>query len=187
MSVLDVCNEALLLIGEPPIFSLDEGTTQAKRLNIVFDRSFTHLLSSHHFSFALVTSSLVQTSGVTPFVGYSYVFAKPTGLLFLKDVVNLNNKQIPFRLSKDGIHTQEAGELYAEYTVMVDIDDTSPLFRTALAYYMATKMHNDVSDNASKYQVLRDDFELHWKKCVGRDGVHAHVRVIDNTIEAMYR
>ncbi len=125
MSKLEVCNQALLLVKQPPVFDLDATSSQSRTLNIIYDRSYAHLLSSHYFNYALKTAELVAISGVTPFVGFSSVRAMPQGALSLKDVVDADGRQVKFRIGADGIHVTSGDILYAEYTYTIDIDKTS--------------------------------------------------------------
>lgn len=179
MSKLEVCNQALLLVKQPPIFDFENTTTQARNINLIYDRSFAHLLSSHYFNYALKSSELVEVANVTPFVGFSSVRAMPQGALSLKDVLDVNGMQVQFRIGADGIHVTSDNQLFAEYTALVDIDKTSALFRTALAYYMAKQLISFVSATGVTQQLLDQAFLEHWAKCVSHDGVHEDIKLVN--------
>ena len=182
MSKLEVCNQALLLVKQPPVFDLDATSSQSRTLNIIYDRSYAHLLSSHYFNYALKTAELVAISGVTSFVGFSSVRAMPQGALSLKDVVDVDGRQVKFRIGADGIHVTSDDILYAEYTYTIYIDKTSPLFRTSLAYYMAKQIISSVTATGVTQQLLNADFLEHWGKCVAHDGVHEDIKLVNQDV-----
>jgi hypothetical protein len=182
MSKLEVCNQALLLVKQPPIFDLDATSSQSRDINIIYDRSYAHLLSSHYFNYALKVAELVTITGVTPFVGFSSVREMPQGALSLKDVVDADERQVQFRIGADGIHVKSSDKLYAEYTYLIDIDKTSALFRTALAYYMAKQLIGKVTATGVTQQLMNADFLEHWGKCVAHDGVHEDIKLVNQDV-----
>jgi hypothetical protein len=175
MSQLEVCNQALQLVGQPPVVSLDEGSSQGRTLITVYQRAFSHLLASHYFPFCLFSSSLVSLTEPTPFVGYTSVRAFPTGAISIKDIKDKEGRQLDFRAGAEGIHVKSTGEVFAEYTKMVAIEATSILFRTALAYYLATQIIYSYDTSGTRQQLLEQNFNDHWKKCVSHDSLNQEI------------
>ena len=76
-SKVDICNEALNLLGANTISSLTEATTTAVLCNRIYDTEVDYLLRQHNWNVAVREANLAAVVG-TPVVGWLYKFLMPT-------------------------------------------------------------------------------------------------------------
>lgn len=76
-SKVDICNEALNLLGANTIASLTETSTTAVLCNRIYDTELDYLLRQHNWNIAVREANLAAVTG-TPVVGWLYKFLMPT-------------------------------------------------------------------------------------------------------------
>ena len=76
-SKVDICNEALNLLGANTISSLTESSTTAVLCNRIYDTEVDFLLRQHNWNAAVQEANLAAVTG-TPVVGWLYKFLMPT-------------------------------------------------------------------------------------------------------------
>ena len=76
-SKVDICNEALNLLGANTIASLTEASTTAVLCNRIYDTEVDYLLRQHNWNVAVREANLAAATG-TPVVGWLYKFLMPT-------------------------------------------------------------------------------------------------------------
>ena len=76
-SKVDICNEALNLLGANTISSLSETSTTAVLCNRIYDTEVDYLLRQHNWNAAVQEANLAAVTG-TPIVGWLYKFLMPT-------------------------------------------------------------------------------------------------------------
>lgn len=76
-SKVDICNEALNLLGANTIASLTETSTTAVLCNRIYDTEVDYLLRQHNWNVAVREANLAAVVG-TPVVGWLYKFLMPT-------------------------------------------------------------------------------------------------------------
>jgi len=86
-SKVDICNEALNLLGANTIASLTETSTTAVLCNRIYDTEVDYLLRQHNWNSALREANLAAVTG-TPVIGWLYKFLMPTDPYCLR-VINV--------------------------------------------------------------------------------------------------
>jgi hypothetical protein len=86
-SKVDICNEALNLLGANTIASLSEASTTAVLCNRIYDTEVDYLLRQHNWNSALREANLAAVTG-TPVIGWLYKFLMPTDPYCLR-VINV--------------------------------------------------------------------------------------------------
>ena len=76
-SKVDICNEALNLLGANTISSLSEASTTAVLCNRIYDTEVDFLLRQHNWNAAVQEANLAAVTG-TPSVGWLNKFLMPT-------------------------------------------------------------------------------------------------------------
>ena len=76
-SKVDICNEALNLLGANTIASLTESSTTAVLCNRIYDTEVDCLLRQHNWNSAVQEANLAAVVG-TPVIGWLYKFLMPT-------------------------------------------------------------------------------------------------------------
>lgn len=79
---LDICNDALILIGEDIIATLTDNTDQALTVNQLYPRVRDAVLAAHPWHFATKRVSLVRHA-VAPVFGWDFQYILPTDMLRL--------------------------------------------------------------------------------------------------------
>jgi hypothetical protein len=94
-SVVDICNEAMDLLGAATITSLTESSKEARLCNRRFETVRDSVLRSHPWNVAVTRASLAQDS-VGPAFGFTYQYTLPTDPYCLRLLAfwnsNVNNE-----------------------------------------------------------------------------------------------
>lgn len=180
-SPIEVCNLALSRIGiDQLIEDFNDPNTRARACNFHFPLAFEHCLNDAHWNFAQKVVQLALVADVTV-PGYEYVYRYPVDCLnahiltdeggnrsisranLFRDVwdydaAGLAQRKWPYQVMADPITAgariivTDLPLAYLWYTAQVtDVNQTSPLFRDALAWKVAMEIS----------LVLRADTRLH--------------------------
>ena len=127
-SRVDICNEALSLIGSESITSFEEKTSTARRMKRLYDTSRKALLRLHSFNFA---TKRIRLSPLTqkPIFGYEYQYQLPNDLIRLISVSSedyvvemdrllTNSKSIELVYVFDNINEQTYDSLFTECLIL---------------------------------------------------------------------
>ncbi|MBB5040591.1 hypothetical protein [Prosthecobacter dejongeii] len=159
MTPVDICNGALLRLGEARIMALGDANTPARKCAVLFAPTRDQVLRAHRWNFArarAVLSALAQA----PAFGWARQFSLPTDCL---RVLSLNGDT-----EEEGAEYEIEGgklltdELAAEVRYVARIEDTEkfdPLFCEALTVLLASKLAVALTGSAGKAQELRTEYE----------------------------
>lgn len=79
-SDIEICNRALVMIGQEPIMTLDESSKASRRCKQLYSPARDKLLREHPWSFAMTRKRLAKQDVAIPY-GYSFSYALPTDCL----------------------------------------------------------------------------------------------------------
>jgi hypothetical protein len=145
----EICNEALGLIGEGPIVSIEDIENKAIKCNQFWATTRDACLRVWSWTFATKRVLLAQNA-VAPVFGYLYSYKRPSDSLRIIAISDdyteidspiLESASIEYKLEGDDILTDSEGPLYAKY--IRRIEDTGyfdPLFCGYLAAELAAKL-----------------------------------------------
>lgn len=146
-SKVSIINQALIELGDDTILSLDDDSARALIAREVYDDCVDEVLTVYPWNFAIERQSLGRLDE-TPEYGYDYTFQLPTNpyclrVLEIEDENSYgNNEWVSADYKIEGRKL-----LYNEETVKIKyikrVEDTtefSPLFKSALKYYIAYKL-----------------------------------------------
>lgn len=85
-SDIEICNRALVAIGQEPILTLDESSKESRRCKQLYPAARDTVLRAHPWSFALRRQYAAREDVSVPF-GYQYKYALPTECLRLVNVL----------------------------------------------------------------------------------------------------
>jgi len=111
---VDVCNIALLSLGESPISSFDEGTLAAKMCKANFVMAMRMVLQAFPWNCATARARMARLTA-TPAFGFSYAYQLPSDCLFIQSV------------SIDDVWRREGDRLLTDTESGVDIIYTADL------------------------------------------------------------
>lgn len=141
LAKIDIANEALRLMGDSEVNSLEDGSAQSARINAAWKGCVEYLLSRHPWAFALRRVALARAAYTV--IGFPYAYAIPADAVRVVSVmvgVGEGASSLPL-----GTWTQESGHilchapravcLYVQRTM--DVSTWSPGFCGAMAAYLA--------------------------------------------------
>ena len=152
---LKLYNQALGLIEDSRIETVDESSVEAKACNLAWDRILGEVLREAVWNFALKVEPLAFKK--TNEIGKQFVYDKPTDCVFLSDLYGINGPQaIPatFRIVGEEIwcYIEKAiGEYVSKDFSLERADQT---FLTALVYRLAAEISVDLTESGSKQNNL---------------------------------
>jgi hypothetical protein len=157
---VDICNQALGLVTEAPIQSLEDDTKAARLLNLHYDTTRESELKKHAWSFAILRSSLTAVDAAAMPVGenqvYTYGYEVPPDalrILPLTDTGEAHGVSIPWKMEGGLILTNYAGPRLIRYIGnLVDPADWDSLFVEALTARLAMKIAMPLTQKASFVQ-----------------------------------
>ncbi|MGE4194718.1 MAG: hypothetical protein AB7E51_15130 [Pseudodesulfovibrio sp.] len=151
-SSIDICNLALVAVGEDPIASLSDGSAAATTCQVLYDRSRRSLLESHPWNFARGVATL-GVSSEDPVYGFEYCYVIPTDCLRPIELTNTvtrdgKAKQSTFRIVGRRLMTNVESAKLAYTSDEKDPNKYNEKFIEALAYKMAAFLAGKLSGNS---------------------------------------
>lgn len=137
LAMIDIANEALRLMGDSEVNSLEDGSAQSARIKAAWKGCVEYLLSRHPWSFALRRVALARAS--INLCGYPYAYAIPADNMRVVSVL-VGEGALPL-----GSWTQEAGHILCHAPQVVclhvyrnmDVSTWAPGFCATVAAYLA--------------------------------------------------
>lgn len=153
-SDVTIINNALTKVGEAPITSIDEQSSVAKKVKIIFEQKRDNLLRKHPWGFAKERVMLALSSD-TPAFGYSKKFILPEdNLRILKiDCVRDFNKEGNYILTD----ASQVGLLYIKRVTDANIYDAS--FVELLSLDLASDLAFSLKGSRTLREDLKNEFE----------------------------
>lgn len=144
-SSIDICSNALQLVGDNPINSFEEPGAGPQVAKSIYSRTKEKLLGSHPWSFALKQQRLSRLSQ-TPDkkTGYLYAFQLPTDLIRIWNMQNHSDY-----ILINGLVYSNQKELLCTYIYDTAETALSPNFVAALEYALAADFAIAITENQS--------------------------------------
>lgn len=142
-SVVGICNNALIKLGEDTIISLTEDSKQARLCAQIFNDTRDLVLRDHPWNFAVRRVELAQLT-TTPAFGYNYEYQLPSNAL---RVLGMEDDDVEFKVEGRKLLTDEST---AKITYIYQSDDPAEwdaLFREALAAKLAAELAIPLADS----------------------------------------
>lgn len=155
VSVVSVCNSALIKIGAARISSITQDTKSAIALNAIFAQIRDEVMAAHPWNFAIKRATLAPTS-TEPEYEFDYEYDKPSDML---RILNTYPDDIDYQEENNKILTSES-ELLLRYIYRQDDPSTwSPGFAEALAWRLAREVCYNLTGNATMVQVCDEGYK----------------------------
>lgn len=136
---VDICNEALSLIGSDSITSFEERTSTARRMKTLYDTSRKALLRLHPFTFATKRSRLAQLTQKPEF-GYEYQFQLPNDLI---RVISVSSEDYLVEMDRLLTNSTDIELVYTFDNINEETFDS--LFTECLILYLASKIAKPIT------------------------------------------
>lgn len=165
ISKLDIFNLALTALGQDTIGGVDETTATAKKLRLVYDVVLEQELRKHDWKFC--SRDIALTLSPEKIYGWDYVYNKPDGIVFVKNVFN---EYCPKNSAKKAEYTEMAGkgltskliccnlkDAYAHISYLVDNPAFfDALFVRVLQYALAKEIAYALTGDKVNVQLMQE-------------------------------
>ena len=154
LSDIDHCNRALITLGDAPIDSFADGTSQSEIAGALYPSIRDALISSYGWRFAKGQAALAQLADA-PVADYSNAFALPPDFLrALSAGTGGRGKGLNFRISQNNLQTN-ASSVLLTYIYRPLEQEFPPYFSSVLIARLAAEFCIPVTENTSRAELLR--------------------------------
>ncbi len=154
-SKIDICSNALQLVGDNPISSFTESDSAALAENL-YDQFYESQLSYHPWGFALKQQKLnLLTEKPDTMTNYSHAFQLPTDLVFLWNIQPYSS----YEIIGDLLYSN-SNQLLATYTHKVSESQLPSYFVTMMQYKMASEFAQTVTENGGLAQLYEQKYRM---------------------------
>lgn len=154
-SIIDICNSALDKVGQTPIMSLTDGNRAAKLCNRNWPLVRDKVLRDHPWNFAVKRAILAPTT-VVPAWGFGSAFQKPTDMLRLLEVLDLQAGEYQV---EGGAILADGNTLRVRYVARIeDPNAYDALFCDSVAIALALELCEPLTQSSSKIQLLEQAY-----------------------------
>ena len=157
-SVVDICNEAMDVLGAATITSLDENSKEAKLCNRRFTTVRDQVLRSHPWNSAIRRATLAKDSA-TPAFGFTNQFSLPTDpfclrvLSFFTDSINQDiaayETQVMFKIEGRKVLSDETACKIIFVARVTDTEEYDSLLSSTIAHKLASEVAYAITGSAS--------------------------------------
>lgn len=166
-AAVDICNEALALVGASPIASLSDATTPARLLNSIYTPTRDELLICHPWKFATKRVPLAADP-TAPIFDYSYRFALPADCL---RVIGTDLGSTMRWTVENGYLLCDFSAVSIKYISKITTEATFTInFCEALAYKLASKIAFPLTQSAALVTSLGQTSLVYLKDAKSMNG-----------------
>jgi hypothetical protein len=165
-SKVSISNMALVRIGVNSITSLTEDSEQARLCNLVFNQSLDYLLQLYPWNFALVRTSLAQSSS-NPIYDYAYQYQLPTDPFCLQ-VVSVEDGT-EYKIEGRLLLTDEQSINIIYIKRVTDMNELTALFIETMIFYMGAQLALPLTNNKGMADAMFSQYQVALQKARMRD------------------
>lgn len=169
-SVVDICNEAMDLLGAATITSLTENSKEARLCNRRFETVRDAVLRAHNWNVAITRAQLAQDSA-SPAFGFTNQFTLPTNPYCLRVISlhtsNVDNEISPydtqamFKIEGRKVLTDEGTCQIIYIGRITDTEQYDPLLTSTIAHRLASETAYAITGSSSISQQI---FQLYQQR-----------------------
>lgn len=166
MAAVDICNRALIKIGHSKLLTaLTDTTREGILLNAIYSDSRDYLLQAFTWNFA--TKRVALSATTDPAFGYANAFQLPADCL--RAIIDDEETNAVFRV-ENGVLLSDASAINLIYIAQItDTASFSPMFKEALATYLAAEIAEAMTANTNQAGRLKKEFEDVFSKAKKAD------------------
>lgn len=153
-SKIDLCSNALILIGDKPINSLTGGTRAQQVASNLYDNIKTFELTKHRWGFARKKAQISLTTETPVDNEFSSIYQLPSDMLFLIKLYPITR----YRILGDKVYTNHSSALYAEYIYDVAESEFPAYFTKMMEYALAKDFATSVRDSAAAREEMAMEY-----------------------------
>ena len=155
-SEIEICNRALIKIGEKTILSLDDNSKRARICKVLYEPTRDYVLRSHPWNFAVKRVELAQNT-LGPVYDYAYSYELPTDCIR----VLIPSREIwEYSIEGTTLVTDYPGAMLKYIARIVDPNVFDEAFREALACKIAAESALTLTDNDPRHKAMVQLYQL---------------------------
>lgn len=151
---VDICANALRLLGDDPIVSLEDDSERARLCNAFYAPTRDAVLRAHPWNFALRRAALNRLAAA-PLFEWSAQFQLPVDPFCLR-VIRTDDDTYPWKVEGRVLLTNRSEVKILYIARVTDVTLFDPLFTDALTYRLAEKLAMPVTGSLEKARAFRD-------------------------------
>lgn len=154
---VDICNEALTMIGENVITTIDDDTKPGRLCKLKYANKRDYLLRRYQWKFATKRAELDTPDGTAPVYEFSARFAFPADCIQFREIYP---DTVVYNIESNFILCSESS-IFIKYTYQVtDVDEMDSTFKEALSTLLARELAIPLADSDSKHAKMDELFEV---------------------------
>ena len=182
-SVVDICNEAMDLLGAATIASLTENSKEARLCNRRFDTVRDAVLRSHPWNVAVTRASLAKDADAPAF-GFASQFTLPTSpyclrvLSFWNTSVDNNvaayDSNVMYKIEGRKVLSNEGSCKITYISRVTDTEQFDSLLSSAIAHRLASETAYAITGSNSVSQAMQAMYEARLREAKSVDAMEGY-------------
>ena len=154
---VDICNDALTMLGENVITSLEDSNKPARLCKLKYAAKRDYLLRRYTWNFATKRVELDTPDGTAPVYEFSARFALPADCIQFREIYPTT---VVYNIESNFILCSESS-IFIKYTYQVtDVAEMDATFIETLAALMARELAVPLTDSDGKHNKMDELFEV---------------------------
>jgi len=179
-SVVDICNEAMDLLGAATITALTENSKEARLCNRRFETVRDSVLRSHPWNVAITRASLAKDSDAPAF-GFTYQYTLPTDPYCLRVLSFWNSNvdseiaaydsQVMFKIEGRKVLSNEGTCKITYLARVTDTEQYDSLLSSTIAHKLAAETAYAITGSTSVSQAMQQLYEVRLREARSIDAM----------------
>lgn len=177
-----ICNRALSRLKAPRITTLDDGTSSANILNIIYDQVAEDVMAMGSWPSVLRRAALAQIT-TAPAFEYSYAYQLPTDPKFL-GLVSINEARpgdIKYTIEGDQLLCNESSANIKYLAFVSSAEQYDVYLRQAITDYLVSEIAYGQTGQSSAYERALSWADKHAAALLAKAAVGSQSSIITNT------
>lgn len=182
-SVVDICNEAMDLLGAATITSLTENSKEARLCNRRFETVRDAVLRSHPWNTAVTRAEIARDS-TAPAFGFTYQYTMPTDPYCLRVLSfwnsNVDNEvaaydsQVMYKIEGRKILSNEGTCKITYIGRVTDTEQFDPMLSNTIAHRLAAEAAYAITGSTTVAQQMQALYEQRLREARSMDGMEGY-------------
>ena len=182
-SVVDICNEAMDLLGAATITSLTENSKEARLCNRRFDTVRDAVLRSHPWNTAVTRAEIARDS-TAPAFGFTYQYTMPTDPYCLRVLSfwnsNVDNEiaaydsQVMYKIEGRKILSNEGTCKITYIGRVTDTEQFDSMLSNTIAHRLAAETAYAITGSTTVAQQMQALYEQRLREARSMDGMEGY-------------
>jgi hypothetical protein len=161
MNDINICSQALTLLGADEIITFSDQTRESKLCNLIYELTVKSCLADRNWTFAQNQIQLNKLSN-TPLFGFSHAFQLPSDYIRL---CGKENPSLPHQIKENYLYCN-AEEVKVNYIFRVSEEKFTPHFTEYLIATLCKKLAISLMEDEQK-AAYYDKLSIEWRKKAG--------------------